>query len=50
LIPSVEQLRAFGSYITDRPDLGEIDLVFTLRHRYPPEQWMHRSRQRAPRG
>ncbi len=36
LLETVTRVSAFGSYITDRPDLGDIDLVVDRIRRGPP--------------
>jgi hypothetical protein len=46
LLMMVKEVRAFGSYITERTDLGDVDLAVRL-ERKPVENWVERSIERA---
>jgi hypothetical protein len=48
LLMRVRRVRAFGSFITSKPDLGDIDLAIELeRKEMPGEEWVALSRARA---
>jgi len=47
LLHWVLELRAFGSYITTSPDLGDVDIAFQLERRPVEGNWIEANRKRA---
>jgi hypothetical protein len=47
LISRVAEVYAFGSYITNAPEIGDIDLAVVFERKLPGEEWTQRGRQRA---
>jgi hypothetical protein len=47
LISRVAAVHAFGSYITDAPEIGDLDLCVELERKYPGKEWTERSKRRA---
>jgi hypothetical protein len=40
LLLTVVEVDAFGSFITDAPDLGDVDLAIRLEHKFPDQDWV----------
>ncbi|HET6556977.1 MAG TPA: hypothetical protein VFG54_06650 [Prolixibacteraceae bacterium] len=47
LVFIVESLKVFGSYLTDKEVLGDLDIGFKLRRRYDDDEFKQRSEQRS---